>query len=78
MNKLMLPFSILGQVTGINALQQLDDHVDRRNVIYFQAKSLIIHNKNNAPLHIDGDPVPTSPSFNIRIKPKAFLLLQPS
>ena len=78
MNKLMLPFSILGQVTGINALQQLDDHINRRNIIYFQAKNLIIHNKSNAPLHIDGDPVPTSPSFNIRIKPKAFLLLQPS
>ena len=78
MNKLMLPFSILGQVTGINALQQLDDHVNRRNIIYFQAKSLIIHNKSNAPLHIDGDPVPTSSSFKIHIKPKAFLLLQPS
>jgi YegS/Rv2252/BmrU family lipid kinase len=77
MNKFMLPFSILGQITGINALQQLDDHVNRRNIIYFQAKSLTIHNTGNAPLHIDGDPVPTSSSFNIRIKPKAFRLLQP-
>lgn len=77
MNKFMLPFSILGQITGINALQQLDDHVNRRNIIYFQAKSLTIHNTSSAPLHIDGDPVPTSSSFNIRIKPKAFRLLQP-
>lgn len=77
MNKLMLPFSILGQITGINALQQLDDHVNRRNIIYFQAKSVKIYNPDNAPLHIDGDPVSTSPFFNIRIKPKAFRLLQP-
>ena len=77
MNKLMLPFSILGQITGINALQQLDDHVNRRNIIYFQAKSIKIHNPGNAPLHIDGDPVPTSAFFSIRIKPKAFRLLQP-
>ena len=78
MNKFMLPFSILGQVTGINALQQLDDHTSRRNIIYFQTKALKIHNTQNAPLHIDGDPTSTSSFFNIRIKPKAFRLLQPS
>lgn len=77
MNKFMLPFSILGQITGINALQQIDDHINRRNIIYFQAKSLKINNTGYAPLHIDGDPMPTSQFFNIRIKPKAFRLLQP-
>jgi diacylglycerol kinase (ATP) len=77
MNKFMLPFSILGQVTGINALQQIDDHINRRNIIYFQTKHLTIHNTEQAPLHIDGDPVSTSSSFNIRIKPKAFRLIQP-
>lgn len=77
MNKFMLPFSILGQITGINALQQIDDHINRRNIIYFQAKHLKIHNEGNAPLHIDGDPLQTSSLFDIRIKPKAFRLLQP-
>jgi diacylglycerol kinase (ATP) len=77
MNKFMLPFSILGQVTGINALQQIDDHINRRNIIYFQTKQLKIHNPHEAPLHIDGDPVSTSSSFDIRIKPKAFRLIQP-
>lgn len=77
MSKLMLPFSILGQITGINALQQIDDHVSKRNISYFQTKELIIHNLENAPLHIDGDPTTTSEKFRIRIKPKAFRLLQP-
>lgn len=77
MNKIMLPFFILGQVTGINALQQWDDHIDRRNILYFQAKKLTIHNHDQAPLHLDGDPVPTAPVFKIEIKPKAFRLLQP-
>lgn len=77
MNKFMLPFSILSQITGINAVQQLDDHINRRNIIYFQTKSLKIHNTQHAPLHIDGDPVSTASFFNIRIKPKAFRLLQP-
>lgn len=77
MNKFMLPFSILGQITGINAMQQLDDHINRRNIIYFQTKNLKILNTQNAPLHIDGDPTSTSTVFNIQIKPKAFRLLQP-
>ncbi len=78
MSKFMLPFSILGQITGINALQQLDDHINRKNIIYFQTKGLKIYNEQNAPLHIDGDPTSTAPVFNIRVKPKAFRLLQPS
>jgi YegS/Rv2252/BmrU family lipid kinase len=78
MNKLMLPFSILGQITGINALQQIDDHVNRRNIIYFQTERLKIHNHEHAPLHIDGDPVSTASVFDIHIKPKAFRLFQPS
>lgn len=77
MSKLMLPFSVLSQVTGINALQKIDDHISRRNVVYFQTSSLKIINTDNAPLHIDGDPVSTSPVFDIRMKPKAFRLLQP-
>lgn len=78
MNKLMLPFSLLGQITGINALQQIDDHINRRNIIYFQTESLKIHNYQDAPLHIDGDPASSASVFSIRIQPKAFLLFQPS
>lgn len=78
MNKMMLPFSVLGQLTGINALQNLNDHVDRRNIVYFQTSDLIIHNVQQAPLHVDGDPKPTADTFNIYVKPKAFRLLQPS
>jgi diacylglycerol kinase (ATP) len=77
MNKFMLPFSIAGQITGINALQNLDDHIDRRNIIYFQTSSLRIHNPELAPLHVDGDPQETSPIFEINVVPKAFRLLQP-
>lgn len=77
MSKMMLPFSVLGQVTGINALQQIDDHVSRKNIIYFQTSGLKIFNPNHAPLHIDGDPAATAPVFDIRVKPKAFRLLRP-
>jgi YegS/Rv2252/BmrU family lipid kinase len=78
MNKFMLPFFILGQITGNNAVQQLDDRFNRRNIIYFQTERLVIHNLQNAPLHIDGDPAATAPLFDIHIIPKAFRLFQPS
>lgn len=77
MNKLMLPFSILSQVTGINAMQKLSDHIDSRNILYFQTDGLSISNPDRAPLHIDGDPVATSEEFSIRIRPNAFRLIQP-
>jgi len=77
MNKFMLPFSVLSQVTGINALQNLNDYVDKRNILYFQTNALVITNTDEAPLHIDGDPKSTSARFDIRVKPNAFKLLQP-
>lgn len=77
MSKLMLPFSIISQVTGINAMQDLSDYVDRRNISYFQTDKLTIYNPGKAPLHIDGDPADTSEIFDIRILPGAFRLIQP-
>ena len=77
MNKLMLPFSILAQITGINAMQDISDHIDKRNIFYFQTNRLTIRNPGMAPLHIDGDPAATSKVFEIAIKPEAFRLIHP-
>lgn len=77
MSKLLLPFYVLGQVTGVNTLQQLDDRINRKNIIYFQSSELTITNKDAAPLHIDGDPVPSSQEFRVRVLPMAFRLIQP-
>jgi diacylglycerol kinase (ATP) len=77
MNKLMLPLSILGQVTGINAMQEITDFIEEKNIIYFQSEALKIRNPSHAPLHIDGDPADTNLLFDIAVKPKAFRLIQP-
>jgi diacylglycerol kinase (ATP) len=77
MSKLMVPFSIIGQATGINALERLSSHIRKKSVMYFQAAELTIQNPGMAPLHIDGDPVATSQSFNIKVVRHAFSLLQP-
>ena len=78
MNKLTLPFSLVSQITGINALQTVENNSRKNGVIYFQTDELVIENPMNAPLHIDGEPVATSKEFKIRVIPNAFRLLQPS
>ncbi len=78
MSKLMLPFSIISQVTGINAKQDLMNVSRKKNIIYFQTPSLTIINKNDSPLHIDGDPKETSSKFKINIVRNAMKLIQPN
>ncbi len=77
MSKLLLPFSILSQVTGINARQDIHDYKASRNIIYFQTPSLTIINKEEAPLHIDGDPKITASKFEIKVVRNAIKLIQP-
>ena len=77
MNKLMLPFSLINQVTGINAVQRTNYHIKNKNIIYLQTDALTITNLQSAPLHIDGDPSETSEEFRIRVIKNCFRLLQP-
>ena len=77
MNKLLLPFSVIAQVTGINGRQELSDYIQRKNIIYFQTDSFTLLNTDEAPFHIDGDPKETSKRFEISIVRKAIRLIQP-
>jgi diacylglycerol kinase (ATP) len=77
MSKLMIPFSVISQATGINALQRVSEHIKKKNILYFQTSELTISNPGLAPLHIDGDPVETADEFRIRLINKAFRLLTP-
>jgi diacylglycerol kinase (ATP) len=76
MSKLILPFSMISQVTGINALQSAHDYTGEENIVYLQTPSVNIQNPQMAPLHIDGDPQGTEREFKIRIIRKCFRLLQ--
>ncbi len=78
MSKWLLPFEVLGQVAGINALQEIDDRINKKNILYFQTAAVTIENKQQAPLHIDGDPFEHAPEYRIRVLPKAFRLILPS
>jgi diacylglycerol kinase (ATP) len=77
MNKVILPFSFLLQVTGNNRLRKVADYVDKENIIYVQTDRIRIKNPDNAPLHIDGEPADTCAEFKIRIIKNCFKLIQP-
>jgi len=77
MNKLMLPFALLHQISGINALEELKNYRNNKNIIYFQAREATIINNGNAPLHIDGEPEPLTGKIKFKILPNACRLLQP-
>lgn len=53
------------------------DFAKRNGITYFQSKELTITNKQNAPLHIDGDGKKTATSFHIKVIPSAYSLLMP-
>lgn len=75
MPKLMLLLSILQQVTS-GKTRRLENSL-RYPVIYFQTDNLEIVNENNAPIHIDGEPRSSGPSFNVKVLNQAFDLIHP-
>jgi len=77
MNKAKLPFAILKQLRGNNKLQQLVEDISKKNVLYFQTRSLIIKNLKYAPLHIDGEPMDSPREVKFEIIKDCFELLQP-
>jgi len=78
MNRLFLPIALMNQIAGINRISALHNASNRKGIVYFQIKELVIKNLDNAPLHIDGEPQPLTEEINIKTLPDAFRLLQPS
>lgn len=77
MSKLILPFSLISHVTGLTNAFATDTPAEEGNILYFQTPALTITNPQQALLHIDGDPAPTSNLFTIRVIPHAIKLIQP-
>ncbi len=77
MNKLKLPAAVFKQLRSKNNLQEIIAGHPQKDIIYFQTPSLVIKNTDNAPLHIDGEPMATSAELKFAIKKNCFELLQP-
>jgi YegS/Rv2252/BmrU family lipid kinase len=74
--KPMLVLNVLQQVFN-GKIKKVENSLNSP-VIYFQTDHLTIHNKQNAPIHIDGDPKECESILDIKVLPRYFNLLQPS
>ncbi|MDQ2752608.1 MAG: YegS/Rv2252/BmrU family lipid kinase [Bacteroidota bacterium] len=77
MHKARLPFAVLKQIRGNNKLQKMVDDLSKNYVLYFQTPCIKIKNLKHAPFHIDGDPMPSSDTFEASIIKDCFQLIQP-
>lgn len=75
-NKLSVLFQTLKQISGFNKVQRVDIVDERSSLIYFQTESLRITNLDEAPMHIDGDPVETVRELSFAVKKDCFWLVQ--
>jgi len=75
-SKLSVLFQTLKQISGFNKVQRVDIVDERSSLIYFQTESLHITNLDEAPMHIDGDPVETVKELEFKVKHDCFRLLQ--
>lgn len=76
MSKARLLFSLLKQIK-LGQVTAAGKKYHKEDILYYQSKAISIQNPLQAPLHIDGDPADTSKQFHIKIREKAFRLLQP-
>jgi YegS/Rv2252/BmrU family lipid kinase len=76
-NKPVILFELIKHVlTGtVSKIEEKDWHQSR--IMYFQTDEIKIKNLSNAPFHLDGDPMPTSEDFTIKVIPKAYKLMLP-
>lgn len=75
-NKLSALLQAFRQVGGYNKLQKLEVINEKASVLYFQTSEIKIENNDEAPMHIDGDPVETARHLKIQIVKDCFQLIQ--
>jgi diacylglycerol kinase (ATP) len=75
MSKLRMLWSVAKQIRLGQVRMYEDKKYHHNEIHYFQTSALTIHNSQQAPLHIDGDPAATAEKFEIKIIEKAFRLL---
>jgi YegS/Rv2252/BmrU family lipid kinase len=76
-HKLSVLLQTLRQVGGFNQLIQKELAKANTGVLYFHTDKLRISNPGKAPIHIDGDPAPTTEQLDIQVLNHAFRLICP-
>jgi len=76
MGRLRLLWKVFWQIRRGAINPETSKDFEKSDILYFHTASLIIHNRQNAPLHIDGDPAGTANNFTIAVVPSALRLIQ--
>ncbi len=74
-SKFTLLYNTVKQVSGLNDIQVKEKLNENKSVIYFQTQEITISNYQEAPLHIDGEPVLSSKKIHVTAEPACFKLL---
>ena len=74
-NKLSVVFQTIMQISGFHKVQRVEIIDEKSSLIYFQTESLHITNVNDAPMHIDGDPVESIHELEFKILHDSFWLI---
>jgi diacylglycerol kinase (ATP) len=76
-NKFGMFYNSVKQVCGFHHVGKINTVNEKDLLIYFQTNQVKIRNLQNAPLHIDGDPVETASELDIKMIPGCFKLIFP-
>jgi diacylglycerol kinase family enzyme len=75
MNKVLTALSILKQIAAGKVLKNITDVTKKKPIYYLHSNNILIQNPSLAPLHIDGEPIETAKTVQIKIIPSAFRLI---
>ena len=73
---LLIFWIALMQISGFHKVQRVDIVDEKSSLIYFQTDHLHITNKDDAPMHIDGDPVESVHELEFKLVHDCFRLVQ--
>lgn len=75
-NKLSIVFQTLMQISGFHKVQRVEIVDEKSSLIYFQTERLHITNVDDAPMHVDGDPVESIHELEFEVEHDCFRLVQ--
>lgn len=74
-NKLSVVYHAIRQIGGFNRVQSVNIINEKSSLIYFQTDQFSVVNQDDAPMHIDGDPVDSAKQLYVKILPGCFSLI---
>lgn len=76
-NKLLTALALLWQIARGKIRSQEEADLKNKTIMYFQCSEIFIDNPQRAPIHVDGEPIETSTTMQVKVIPNALRLIRP-